>query len=196
MTNIIKENEVEELFDKIVLLKESIKEKSSLIKQIKKDINKKDSDKTRLQNELQILEDKKGRKLEKLEIINNILNGEQNIVNEFKINKAELFDMIPKTPVEGSEEILKRLTDLKLCFSGEEIIKTDDDIRYINIKYMGQMMKYIYPNNPNYYFKNLLYDVCQFFGLKNPNEYTFKDDINYIWPLNTSVADFMNTTSK
>jgi hypothetical protein len=58
------------------------------------------------------------------------------------------------------------------------------------------VLKFIFPEDPKYNFEDLLRDTCHFFGDLKPFEFIFRDDNNYIWPLNTPVLNFVDKLSK
>ena len=64
----------------------------------------------------------------------------------------------------------------------------------MNIRYLGDTLKFMYPIHICYTMDDLLYDSCRFFDLKTQN-YCFRDDLNNIYPLVTPVKEIVRNTS-
>ncbi len=159
---------------------------------------KKESIKDSLSNEIKQLEGEKRKKLEKYELVKQIIGGNEFVSQDLEIDQREIFDFVPNTPVEGFEDILKGLNDLKAVLSKDDNIKIKNEVetKHVNVKYSGQTVKYMYLHDPKYLFIDLLQDVCSFFNIEKYNDYTLKDDVNHAWPLNSSVTEYMKINRK
>ena len=70
-----------------------------------------------------------------------------------------------------------------------------DECPTINIRYLGDTLKFMFPCEYTYTFDNLLEDSCKFFDLKIEN-YCFRDDLNNIYPLIPPVREIVLQSSK
>jgi hypothetical protein len=91
---------------------------------------------------------------------------------------------------------LENLVELRDILLNQSTIKNDKKERpYVSVKYMGQNLKYILPDIPEYNFQNLLEDTCGVFSVLH-EDYYFKDSTNCVWPLVPPVLDYLSENKK
>ena len=61
----------------------------------------------------------------------------------------------------------------------------------ITIRNGGDDLKYIIPQRPDYAFRDLLKDSCEFFDKGDAKDYIFMDEQNNIFPLHPPAREFL-----
>jgi len=194
----MKEKEIDELAKKIELRNTNLKALESEIRSEEETIERKKTDKEKLEEECAYHESRNRNRLKKLDTIRNILLGNSNSLSDFKINPEDIKEFISETPLQGVSKIKESLLELRNILEGNKEEKKKRDYNYVTIKYLADNFKIIVPDDPLYTFKHLINESCDFFRLKNSatsSSYILKDDYN-IWPLNAYVNDFFLNNPK
>ena len=183
---------------KIHILSIKTEEFKNSIKHLEIDTSKKNHEIENLILEQEILEKERKKKVSELLVLHSIKSGAGNLIPDFELNINDIMEDIPLTPIHGINEIKTQLENLKEIFAENQHLgdtSKDGEEKSIVVKYLGESLKYIVPDDYNYTFKNLVDDISDFFEVK-ASDMVLKDELNNIWPSNFSVKEILHLKKK